>query len=52
MVAERSLVCRTCQREIECCYFCEAEDCPEACCYRCMVVELGEFLPQPHEHGG
>jgi hypothetical protein len=52
MTAERVLVCAGCDRELEVCAFCETEDCAEATCYRCLIVELREFLPHPHEHGG
>ena len=45
-------VCATCDRELEVCVVCEREGCPEARCYRCMVIDLREFVPQPHGHGG
>lgn len=44
--------CTSCGRSIEVCYLCEREDCPDAACYRCVVVELREYVPQPHGHGG
>lgn len=44
--------CVNCQREIEWCSFCDEEDCAVARCYRCVVIGLGEFTPQPHLHGG
>jgi hypothetical protein len=45
-------VCAGCDREVEVCAFCETDDCGEATCYRCMIVELGETVLSPHEHGG
>jgi hypothetical protein len=44
--------CASCERDIEVCFVCEREDCPEGRCYRCVVIDLREFLPQPHLHGG
>jgi hypothetical protein len=52
MAAEGAFVCRGCDREIEACAFCEADDCGEAICYRCLIVDLRETVPQPHQHGG
>lgn len=48
----RGLRCRACGAPIECCEFCEGEDCPEAACYGCVIVALEETLPHPHVHGG
>jgi hypothetical protein len=44
--------CADCDRRIEVCAFCEREACDRCLCYRCVVVALGEFVPQPHDHGG
>jgi hypothetical protein len=44
--------CSHCDRLIEVCTFCEREECGTQSCYRCLVVELREFVPQPHTHGG
>jgi hypothetical protein len=44
--------CGSCGRDVEVCFFCERQDCDDAQCYRCVVVALGEFVPQPHDHGG
>ncbi|HYZ11898.1 MAG TPA: hypothetical protein VE962_08395 [Actinomycetota bacterium] len=44
--------CASCGREIEVCVICEREDCPESRCYRCVVIDLREFVPHPHAHGG
>ena len=49
---DEALACLTCEREVEVCFFCEREECPNVLCYRCVVVALGEFVPQPHPHGG
>jgi hypothetical protein len=46
------LACDSCGRDVEMCFFCEREGCDRAVCYRCVVVALGEFVPQPHDHGG
>lgn len=52
MTGDAALVCAGCGRELEACAFCESEECGEATCYRCLVIDLGETLAQPHEHGG
>ena len=44
--------CSHCDRLIEVCTFCEREECESPSCYRCLVVELREYVPQPHAHGG
>jgi hypothetical protein len=49
--AERR-TCPSCDRAVERCACCEREDCPTITCYRCMVLELRQFLPHPHLHGG
>jgi hypothetical protein len=52
MASEAVLVCKGCDRQLEVCAFCEAEDCGDATCYRCLVADLGETVAHPHEHGG
>lgn len=52
MTSDVTLVCKGCDRGIDACAFCDEEDCGDAICYRCMVVELGETIAGPHEHGG
>ena len=52
MTPEPVLVCAGCERALEACAFCDSEDCGEATCYRCMIVDLKETLTQPHDHGG
>jgi hypothetical protein len=37
---------------IEFCAFCERPECPDAICARCLRIELGESMAQPHAHGG
>ena len=44
--------CIRCSVIVECCAFCEREDCTETFCYRCLRIEFRESLPQPHVHGG
>jgi hypothetical protein len=46
------LVCRDCGAQIECCEFCERDACPEGLCYGCVIVTIGQEIPQPHAHGG
>jgi hypothetical protein len=47
-----ALACSACGRTIDCYAFCDEETCEVACCYRCLWVELGVSLAQPHQHGG
>ena len=51
-MAEQAIVCRGCDRTMEVCSFCENEGCGEAVCYRCLIVDLGETIVEPHGHGG
>jgi hypothetical protein len=46
------LVCTRCGVAIELCGFCERAECPEAICARCLRIQLGESMDQPHAHGG
>jgi hypothetical protein len=40
-----ALVCKGCGREVEACAFCDADDCEECICYRCVLYELVEARP-------
>jgi hypothetical protein len=51
-MGEQVIVCHGCDRAIETCAFCENDRCGEAVCYRCLIVELGESIAEPHAHGG
>ena len=45
---EHKLTCKGCSREIDVCGFCDAEDCREPICYRCVLYELDEARrPEP-----
>lgn len=44
--------CTSCGRAIELCAYCDDPGCPEAICYGCLSVALGQRMPQPHAHGG
>ncbi|MGH2674839.1 MAG: hypothetical protein ACRDH1_05435 [Actinomycetota bacterium] len=44
--------CSSCDRAVEVCCFCERDACDRMVCYRCLVISLREFVPQPHAHGG
>jgi len=44
--------CSTCGAAIECCEACGDEPCPEAVCYRCLNLAVGQVVTQPHAHGG
>lgn len=46
------LACSECHSSIDFCAFCDETGCGVAVCYGCMIVALGETLPQPHGHGG
>lgn len=39
--------CIRCSVIVECCAFCEREDCTETFCYRCLRIEFRESLPSP-----
>jgi hypothetical protein len=47
-----AIVCAECGRELECCAFCEREDCSAASCYSCLVVALRQSTKLLHLHGG
>lgn len=51
-MGEQALVCDGCDRAIDMCSFCERDDCGEGTCYRCLIVDLGETITGPHDHGG
>lgn len=46
------LTCTSCGAVIDVCFFCERAPCPEAMCYRCLRIALGESMAEPHAHGG
>jgi hypothetical protein len=46
------LLCTRCGVVIELCAFCERAQCPDAICARCLRIELGESMAQPHARGG
>ena len=39
------LVCVGCGRSIDCCAFCDGDECTECICYRCVLYELDEARP-------
>jgi hypothetical protein len=41
----KTLACKGCGREVECCAFCDSEECGETICYRCVLYELDEARP-------
>jgi hypothetical protein len=49
---EQQCFCTECGRGIECCWYCEEDDCGVPICYRCLAEALGTYLVGPHEHGG
>lgn len=49
---ETAIVCAECGRGIDCCAVCEADDCDDCICYRCLIVALGHSKAHPHDHGG
>lgn len=44
--SERLNVCFACGDEIERCEFCDGEECPKAMCYGCVIVAIGQEIPQ------
>jgi hypothetical protein len=46
------LTCSECRRGIDCCCFCDEEDCQVAVCYPCLMTALRLAVHQPHAHGG
>jgi len=44
--------CSICGARIECCEACGDEPCPEAVCFRCLYLGVGQAVPDPHAHGG
>ena len=49
---KRELRCHDCGGVLACCEFCDSEECQKPICYGCVIVALGESVPQPHSHGG
>jgi len=48
----KRLVCYECGDEVDCCEFCDGEMCPKAICRGCVIVAIGQEIPQVHPHGG
>jgi len=46
------LTCMRCGVVVELCAFCERDDCRHTICYRCLRIQLGQSMAQPHLHGG
>lgn len=44
--------CSRCGARTEDCAFCDGPDCPNAICYECLNLALGQATAQPHVHGG
>jgi hypothetical protein len=44
---QRSLVCTRCGASVECCAFCERENCNHAICNRCMRLGLRQSRDHP-----
>ncbi len=47
-----SMRCSRCDEEVDCCSFCDETDCPNAICYRCTSVAVGQIVLHPQPHGG
>jgi len=46
------LQCSECDEPIAECELCDEPECPQAICYSCITLALGETMAQPHAHGG
>jgi hypothetical protein len=46
------LTCNRCADPIECCEFCDEQNCPAAVCAACVRFVLVERVPQAHAQGG
>ena len=46
------LTCTECRRGINCCCFCDEDNCRTALCYSCLMIALRLAIPLPHAHGG
>ena len=44
--------CIVCRTEVEVCAFCEEDGCRKPICQGCLLLAVGQAVPQPHEHGG
>ncbi len=44
--------CIECGDHIDACVFCDEPDCPQAICYGCLNLALGQAMAEPHVHGG
>ena len=49
---DEHLVCGACGCDTDCCAFCDGEDCTNAICYGCVIIEVGQEIDHPHAHGG
>ena len=49
---KQRLACCECEDMIDCCEFCDGEECPKAICYGCAIVKVAQEIPQLHTHGG
>jgi hypothetical protein len=47
-----SPTCTRCGASLECCAFCERDNCDKTICLRCLRTELRQSLVHPHLHGG
>lgn len=45
-------LCSECGTVIESCEACGDEPCPEAVCFWCLNLSVGQVVPDPHTHGG
>ena len=45
--SQGALVCTRCGASVECCAFCEREDCNHAICNRCMRLGLRQSRDHP-----
>ncbi len=50
--SSEDVTCMECDAIVEYCAVCEREDCPGTICYRCLRIQIGQMVPQPHPHGG
>jgi hypothetical protein len=48
----KGLRCSDCDAAIEYCQFCDEAACPQAVCYTCVIVSIGQEIREPHSHGG
>ena len=46
------LACVTCGHEVEECAACQEAGCGAGICFTCLLLKVGQAIPQPHRHGG